>query len=376
MEVPSKSFTSITDVRIQPDAPVDTTLMRDLRDNDIHANEILGDEILFGSFQQAHAHTGSDGTAPIGGTTGGLNIGYGFFEGVGDIIGPNITRFKPDVGLGLFIDKTSIHIKHINDDLNETTNIFNGGKSTAAGIIDLRMGGAKISGSGFGISGRRSEWLFLKNLSNFIKYDRYTGIASGNQSIDETSTISGTGIGFQPELVIIWRATSNVTSNVIIRTKGFAGSDAKTMSTTVGTILSTLIVSLDIDGFTVGTSNAVNQNNIQYAFLALTSLSGAEAIQIDSYDGDGDPERIITNSALFTPDWVLIINTDTSGTTFGPVWATIGLASSVTHVGTTNPILEITENGVIINNANEVNLLSDPVTKYDIIFFRSGNRPG
>ncbi|MCH7560625.1 MAG: hypothetical protein IIC67_04530, partial [Thaumarchaeota archaeon] len=35
-------FISITGIRTQPDAPIDTTLMTNLADNDVHVNERIG----------------------------------------------------------------------------------------------------------------------------------------------------------------------------------------------------------------------------------------------------------------------------------------------------------------------------------------------
>jgi hypothetical protein len=72
MVAPSKVFTTIADSRIDPESIIDTDLMTQLRDNDIHMNERIG-----GSFtaDKDHTHDGV-GSALVPGNVFGTLFAY------------------------------------------------------------------------------------------------------------------------------------------------------------------------------------------------------------------------------------------------------------------------------------------------------------
>lgn len=75
MTAPSKTFTTIADSRIDPESIIDTDLMTDLRDNDIHNYEWIG----FGfSPSQAHKHDGLDSSLLSGNVVGNLSMYYNY----------------------------------------------------------------------------------------------------------------------------------------------------------------------------------------------------------------------------------------------------------------------------------------------------------
>lgn len=75
MTTPSKNFTTIPDASIDPDSIIDTTLMTQLRDNDIHLKEWLG----FGyTASQAHTHDGVDSALLPGNVAGNLFNYYNY----------------------------------------------------------------------------------------------------------------------------------------------------------------------------------------------------------------------------------------------------------------------------------------------------------
>lgn len=69
MPAPSKTFTTIADSRVDPESIIDTDLMTDLRDNDIHNYEWIG----FGfTPAQAHTHDGVNSSLLPGNVAGAL----------------------------------------------------------------------------------------------------------------------------------------------------------------------------------------------------------------------------------------------------------------------------------------------------------------
>lgn len=374
MALPSKTFTSITDVRVQPDAPVDTTLMRNLRDNDIHVNERIGIPTGPGTPDQNHGHQGlsKDGSVEIAGTTGGISVASGLWIGQGEFISMNLARFQPEFmmfaqGSRRVLD---VHIKHDGDDINESTGLSVGTKNTSGGIERLTLGGAKLIDIGnFSVDGDSYAGLLLKSNTDGIKIGTYTGTPSA-QSI--------TGIGFQPEVVLVWRATSNVTSIPVIKTIGMASADSKEFGGNASPFDTNQITSFDIDGFSVGTDSQVNANNVDYVFLALQSFSGGESIAVNTYVGDGIDARVLftndVDSTGFNPQWAWIINTDTAGTNRAGVVAAIEMNGATdVNTGTNSFFVEaFIEGGILVSTDLRVNGSGD---NYVVIFFQSGVRP-
>src|SRR4051812_25816855 len=80
-----------------------------------------------------------------------------------------------------------------------------------------------------------------------IKHGSYSGNGGG-------SNLSITGLGFQPEAVIIKASTGN---NAVIRTATMTGDATKQLAAGNG-LQTSRIKSLDANGFTVGTNAEVN----------------------------------------------------------------------------------------------------------------------
>ena len=95
----------------------------------------------------------------------------------------------------------------------------------------------------------------------------YTGTGVDNRAI--------TGVGFQPDVVIV---KSDDNSGVAeIRTSTMAGDNTKPMTGNTA-LTANLIQSLTSDGFTLGTDNAVNRNNRAYDWVAMKSYTGHMAL--------------------------------------------------------------------------------------------------
>ena len=120
----------------------------------------------------------------------------------------------------------------------------------------------------------------------------YTGTGVDNRAI--------TGVGFQPDVVIV---KSDDNSGVAeIRTSTMAGDNTKPMTGNTA-LTANLIQSLTSDGFTLGTDNAVNRNNRAYDWVAMKSYTGHMAL--GSYTGNGTSKSI--TGLGFSPEYAMVL---------------------------------------------------------------------
>ncbi len=120
----------------------------------------------------------------------------------------------------------------------------------------------------------------------------YTGNATDNRAI--------TGLGFQPDGVIIKAATAQY---AVMRTSTMAGDLTKAF--VGGTALqANVIQSLDVDGFTLGTDARVNANGVVYHWIAFKAIAGE--IAFGTYTGDATDSRDIAGLG-FQPDLVFLL---------------------------------------------------------------------
>jgi hypothetical protein len=129
---------------------------------------------------------------------------------------------------------------------------------------------------------------------SFVMTGYYLGNGVDNRAI--------TGVGFQPDIVII-KSSSAV--NPVCSTSSMGG-DAKELGNTTN-FVSGLIKSLDADGFTVGTDNRVNASSTNYYWVAFKA--GAGELKVSSYVGDGVNPHSITGVG-FQPDWVVVMSSN------------------------------------------------------------------
>jgi len=108
-----------------------------------------------------------------------------------------------------------------------------------------------------------------------------------------------TGVGFQPDVVIIKASTVRAG---IIRTSTMGGDAAKVLGTSTA-LQSNYIQSLNADGFTVGTAQQVNTSGTTYYYAAMKAGSD---LKVGSYVGNGVDNRSITGVG-FQPVWVITL---------------------------------------------------------------------
>lgn len=131
---------------------------------------------------------------------------------------------------------------------------------------------------------------------SLVKSGSYAGNGADNRAI--------TGVGFQPDTVIIKGDTSQV---AVARLSSMIGDSSKLL---VGSAALTpdIIQSLDADGFTIGTHATVNSSGANYHWIAFKAE--AELLKIGSYTGDGTTNHPITGLG-FSPDYIMIMSAST-----------------------------------------------------------------
>ncbi|MGA2286222.1 MAG: hypothetical protein ABSG55_08135 [Dehalococcoidia bacterium] len=117
------------------------------------------------------------------------------------------------------------------------------------------------------------------------------------------------GVGFQPNVVVVKSATTRV---AIIRTSTMNGDAAKILGDT-GALAADLIQSLDADGFTIGTDVRVNNSGEAYYWVAMKA--GCDLV-VGSYVGNGADNRSISGVG-FQPAWVVTLG-DGNDSVFRP----------------------------------------------------------
>jgi len=132
-------------------------------------------------------------------------------------------------------------------------------------------------------------WVAIKEVSGLSKFGSYTG--------DDVDYRSITGVGFQPDYVMVF---PDANSNSVHRMSSMTG-DA-TMRFDASGFSSDKIKALESDGFQVGRDVLVNAPGVVYHYAAFKSTTGTMAV--GTYAGDDNDDRDIT--AGFQPDWVIV----------------------------------------------------------------------
>lgn len=146
----------------------------------------------------------------------------------------------------------------------------------------------------------------------------YIGSGTDNRAI--------TGIGFQPNLVLIKDATANGTDGVNFKTSAMSGEVSSVLSDADADTATNAIQSLDADGFTLGTDADVNAANIHYVYIAFggSDCTSTGTFCVGSYTGNGTTQSPNTG---FQPDLVVVKR---SGATAG-AWKNSSMGANNTN---------------------------------------------
>jgi uncharacterized repeat protein (TIGR01451 family) len=113
-----------------------------------------------------------------------------------------------------------------------------------------------------------------------------------------------TGVGFQPDLLIIKGAGTSVP---VARTRAMASDAAKELSL-ANALVTGRVTGLTADGFSVGTDATVNAAGVVYHWTAFIEAPGQ--MRIGSYLGDGVDNRGLTGVG-FQPDYMMVLGATT-----------------------------------------------------------------
>jgi hypothetical protein len=198
--------------------------------------------------------------------------------------------------------------------------------------------------------------------NSFAASSSFPGIrvASGGYTGNNTDNRAITGVGFQPDVVIV---KSDDNAGVAeIRTSTMTGDNTKPMTGTTA-LTANLIQSLDSNGFTIGggatSSNPVNKNGSTFHWVAMKSYTGHMAL--GSYTGNGTSKSV--TGLGFSPEYAMVLP---AGST-----AAVQRMSAMTRTftfgadtGSTTGITSLDSNGFTVGNSTSVN--SNAATYYYI----------
>jgi hypothetical protein len=166
----------------------------------------------------------------------------------------------------------------------------------------------------------------------------YTGNGADNRAI--------TGVGFQPDFVIV-KDTGN--GEGAARSSSMAGDLTKPMGTLTA-LQADNIQSLDADGFTLGTNNRVNRNGRTFYWTAFKSNS--QAMKVGTYNGNGTTQSI--TGVGFQPELVILMgnNAQRAAARYSGAARTYGFDAST---GVTTGVTAFGADGFSVGAAAEAN---------------------
>lgn len=179
---------------------------------------------------------------------------------------------------------------------------------------------ARVNGSGVVY-----QWIAFSSGAGEMVVNNYTGNGADNRSI--------TGLGFQPEYVIVMPESAN---DVVHRSSTMTGDISFEFDLTGSA--ANLIQALEADGFQVGTDARVNTNGIAYQYVAWNRIAGK--MEVGSYTGNATDNRSITGVG-FQPEYVIVRPSSANSTVqhsnaMGAstdqserFWASVGLTNAI-----------------------------------------------
>lgn len=134
-------------------------------------------------------------------------------------------------------------------------------------------------------------------------------MATGSYTGDGAATQAIAGVGFRPSLLMVWKETHNDYNRLFKTDQDGLFAWFNNGAGNTSQYLTDMIVSLDVDGFTVGDGtgfiNVWNQNAVGYRFAAWGG-SGSSNIKTGAYVGNGAATQAIVGVG-FQPKLVIIM---------------------------------------------------------------------
>jgi hypothetical protein len=138
------------------------------------------------------------------------------------------------------------------------------------------------------------HWIAFEQAPGELTVNTYTGNATDNHNIAT--------VGFQPDYVIVM---SSLGRDSVHRSSAQSGDSTLWFRNVAPS--TNLIQAFQSNGFQVGSSSIVNENNVTFHYIAWKAFAGKMAVGV--YDGDGVDDRDITGLG-FQPDYVIIKDND------------------------------------------------------------------
>jgi len=276
MTIDGFDFNTIDNSRVDPDSPVDTSLMTDIRDALEFLMRWLGRDFLVGATAN-HNHDGVGSALVSVSETAGVSLfTYLGNPAVGVVNHPPIEdkawmlTFSTEAGVddieGYFLPFV------VEDEPNDGGRVrrFNG--TDENGVSASNFPDSKESqhsfrfGSVFTQAGRMTEHILFKQIEGLMVCGSYTGDGNTARLIDISST-SPLLNDFQPDVVII--VNTSITAQQrepVIRTVDHSGDNSTNFES--GSFHTDAIVDLNSTGFEIDDNQDVNNSGEEYAYFA------------------------------------------------------------------------------------------------------------
>jgi hypothetical protein len=194
------------------------------------------------------------------------------------------------------------------------------------------------------MAGDDYHWIAFKTNSQAMQVGNYTGNGAFTRSI--------TGVGFQPEMVMVLGDTGQ---RAVLRATGMS----RTFRFEAGTGSTTGVTAFGADGFTLGNSAEVNSNGVAYHYVAFNDVPNS--IDVGTYTGNGTDNRTVATG--FQPEYALV-RADDTGTQRSGVHRPASLAgTSSLEFGTTglstNRLQALQATGFQVGTNGDVNSNGD-----------------
>lgn len=184
----------------------------------------------------------------------------------------------------------------------------------------------------------------------------YIYVAFGAGATDlATGTFTGDGldnraitVGFQPDLVIAF----NEADDKVFFLMPDMGTNGARPTNGELTPTANTIQTLDANGFTVGSSENLNDSGVEVHWLAIKEAAGI--FKVLTYQGNGVDNRSITGVG-FQPTFVWVTPDDNLDTVFSHVNNSAGTSQTWSAAQTTNHIQAFEADGFQVGNSNNAN---------------------
>ncbi|OGL46464.1 MAG: hypothetical protein A2W05_07105 [Candidatus Schekmanbacteria bacterium RBG_16_38_10] len=221
--------------------------------------ELLNDGFQVGTSVLANENLTVYWYIAIRGSAGQAHFRTGNYKGDGNDARDFITGglgFTPDL-VGIFGDTVQQKVWRSSSLAGDLTSFFGGVTPTTNLVQNLQSNGFQL-GTSASVNSDTLEYFFfaMKVLAGVIAVGTYTGDGTNDRNI--------TGVGFQPDYVII---KSGSTNQARIRTSNMTA-DSQCAYAGATAAASDGIQSLLADGFQIGANGSVNTNGVTYYWFA------------------------------------------------------------------------------------------------------------